>query len=66
MVPRFNCRFPPDEAMFEEEGGQYVDAEDYDKLCNFLMDCFNKLTLTADGTKELANDMEFVALNGAD
>jgi hypothetical protein len=30
MVERFNVR--NDGGMFEEEGGQYVDAEDYDKL----------------------------------
>lgn len=62
MVPRFNCRH--DGGMFEEEGGQYVDAEDYDKLCNVLLGYYDKLMLVSDGIHDMASDMECVALNG--
>ena len=62
MVPRFNCRH--DGGMLEEEGGQYVDAEDYDALCNFLIDCFPKLIKLADSITDAAADIEHVALNG--
>jgi hypothetical protein len=50
--------------MFEEEGGQYVDAEDYDKLCNVLLGYYDKLMLVSDGIHDMAGDMECVALNG--
>jgi hypothetical protein len=50
--------------MFEAEGGEYVKAEDYDKLCNFLIDSFSKLTKLAEDVEEVGIDMECVALNG--
>ncbi len=36
MVPRYLCRY--DSGMFEEVGGQYVDAGAYDKLLILLGD----------------------------
>ncbi len=59
MVPRFNCRH--DGGMFEEEGGQYVDAEDYDEICNFVKDCFATLTKFTGGTREVLDDMDYTA-----
>jgi len=65
MVARFNCH-PTihGEFMVEEEGGQYVKAEDYDRLCNFLIDSFSKLTKLAEDVEEVGIDIEHVALNG--
>ena len=62
MVTRFNCRH--DGGMFEEEGGQYVDAQDYDDIRNFLMVCFNELKKSTDATSGVLSDIEHVALNG--
>jgi hypothetical protein len=65
MVPRFNCRPDDyDEFMVEEEGGEYVKAEDYEKLCNFLIDSFSKLMKLAEDVEEVGIDIEHVALNG--
>ena len=54
MVPRFNCRH--DDGMYEEEGGQYVDAYDYDKLLDRVKRTIDRLVTGRDEPYMCAED----------
>jgi hypothetical protein len=56
MVERFNVR--NDGGMFEEEGGQYVDAEDYDNIRKLLTSCADNLLEYAVYTRDQIDELD--------
>lgn len=63
MVPRFNCHPDDyDEFMVEKEGGQYVKAEDYDRLLKLLKNCEHNLLEYVVYTRDQINELDTAVL----